>query len=109
MSELLPTIYPLRGDGGPPRDIQGNCLCNHCRHWSPLLTHVNAQLNDEGRKLLDEYVSYTMETMESNDVDLARLNGEWPGWECLKGFSPWTHKVVEMTEEEKAQVQRDNA
>lgn len=102
----LPTIHPLRADGeGPARGPNGECLCNHCRHWSPLLTHIRYQLDEEGMALLSEYVSYSMQTMEDNDVELARFNGDWPGWESLKGFSPWTHKVVEMTEAERAAVQ----
>lgn len=111
MSEL-PTIHPLQEK--PPRWAVGDanspdreCGCNDCRHWHPLFAHVLAQLDDEGKRLFSEYVEYVDYRFEDASLDCAKLEGSWPGWECLKGFSPWTHKVVEMTEEEKAQAQRD--
>lgn len=59
--------------------------------------------------LLSQYVNHVMEEAEDAECDQARLNGSWPDWECLKGFHPSTHRVVEMTEEEKAQWQLDHA
>lgn len=105
MSEL-PTIYPL-SEEPLGRGPNGECLCNWCRHWSPLLKHIESQLDDAGKALLNEYVSHIEQEVEDGDVDRARLNGEWPGWESLKGFSPWTHKVVEMTETEKEMAQKE--
>jgi len=38
--------------------------------------------------LLDEYVEYVEQRIEDGNVDAAKLNGEWPGWEALKEFKP---------------------
>lgn len=103
----LPTIHPL-SDEPLGRGPNGECLCNSCRHWSPLLKCVESQLDDEGKKLLSEYVNHMENDAFDADYDRARLNGEWPGWECLKGFSPWTHKVIEMAEAEKQAAQKEN-
>lgn len=89
----LPTIHPLQND--PPRwavgdenDPNRKCGCNWCRHWSPLLQHIEAQLNEEGKKLLNEYVTFVEQEIEDGHVAQAKLNGDWPGWEILKGFHP---------------------
>lgn len=81
-------------------------MCNFCRHWSPLLRHVRAQLDDQGKELLTEYVNHMMAEAQDAECDQAKLNGYWPGWEALRGFNPHTHKVVLMTEEEKTEYQR---
>jgi hypothetical protein len=78
----LPTIHPLAAEP-LGRGPNGECLCNHCRHWHPLIEHLEAQLNEEGRKLLRELTDHWMDDEEDLDVAEAKLNGTWPGWEWL--------------------------
>ena len=84
---MPPTIHPL-SETPLGRGPNGECFCNWCRHWNPLLDNIRLQLDDHGKELLAEYVNYTMFAMEDGDVNAAKLNGEWPGWEALKGFKP---------------------
>lgn len=78
----LPTIHPLthKPNGRGPN---GECLCDHCRHWSPLIKHLEAQLNEEGRKLLTELTTDWLNASEDRDVAEAKLAGTWPNWEWL--------------------------
>ncbi len=78
----LPTIHPL-AEGIQGRGPNGECLCNHCRHWSPLIAHLEAQLDENGRALLEELVNDWM--CQSDDLGAAngKLEGNWPGWEWL--------------------------
>lgn len=59
-------------------------MCNWCRHWSPLLATIRAQLDAPGKALLEEYVSYIEQRAEDGDVAEAMLAGDWPGWEWIK-------------------------
>lgn len=79
----LPTIHPL-SETILPRGPDGECMCNSCRHWSPLLSHVKAQLDERGRALLDEYMNYIEQSDEDGNVAQAKLEGNWPGWEWMK-------------------------
>lgn len=85
----LPTIHPLRSSDEPSgRGPEGECLCDDCRHWSPLLAHLRAQLDERGRELLNELEDYIGNVELDLDVANAKLDGSWPGWEALKDFKP---------------------
>ncbi len=89
MSGLRP-IRPLLHDKAPrwTDETETHCGCDFCQHWSPLIEHLNAQLNEEGKKLLDELVTDWL--YQSDDLGMAngKLAGDWPGWEAMKGFKP---------------------
>ena len=95
------TIHPL-SETPLGRDPNGRCLCNWCRHWSPLLDNVLEQLDENGKKLLEEYIQFTDYEMETGSVDAAKLAGDWPGWEDLKGYNPETHRVILRTDKNPA-------
>lgn len=85
----LPTIHPLRSSGEPSgRGPNGECLCNDCRHWGPLLAHLRAQLDERGRELLNELEDHYGNIEMDLNVAEAKLDGSWPGWEAMKGFKP---------------------
>jgi len=96
-----PIIRPIKGDF-PARDVNGNCMCEFCRHWFPLIETLEVKLSDdpEGLKLFKELTSRWMNDGEELCLANAQLNGSWPGWEDLNGYSPRTHKVMKRTEEE---------
>ncbi len=81
----LPTIHPLRHDKATrwTDETQTECGCDYCQHWSPLIAHLDAQLNEEGRKLLDELVCDWMNQSDDVGAANAKLEGTWPGWEWL--------------------------
>lgn len=84
----LPIIHPLHHGDPLPRGPHGECTCNWCRHWSPLIKHIEAQLDDAGKALLDEYVSYVEQRIEDGDTAQAKLDGSWPGWSRIVEFKP---------------------
>lgn len=85
----LPIIHPPRSSDEPSgRGPEGECLCNDCRHWGPLITHIRAQLDERGQELLNELVDYYGNVEMDLDVANAKLDGSWPGWEAMKGFKP---------------------
>lgn len=89
-SEHLRSIRPLLGDKAPrwTDDTQTECGCDFCQHWSPLIDHIKAQLNEDGKKLLNELVEHYMYESEDGAVAEAKLAGDWPGYEELKNFKP---------------------
>jgi hypothetical protein len=89
--ELRP-IRPLLGDKAPrwTDETKTRCGCDFCQHWVPLIEHINAQLTDEGKKLLNELVDQWMNESEDLNVAEAKLDGSWPGWGAMKDFKP-TH------------------
>ncbi len=89
---MLPTIHPL-SETPRGRGPDGECLCNWCHHWSPLLDHVRAQLDDRGRALLEEYVEHIEQRVEDGDTDRARLIGSWPGWEFMAALKDWNRET----------------
>lgn len=91
MSDIpLPPIRPRQFDKAPrwTDDTQTKCGCDFCQHWDPLIEHIRAQLNDEGKKLLDELVNQWLSESQDLEVDEAMLNGTWPGWEAMRYFKP---------------------
>ena len=89
MRPPLPTIHPLRSpDDTQDRGPLDECLCDDCRHWHPLSTHIRAQLDERGKALLDELNDHYGNIEMDLDVAEAKLAGDWPGWEALKGFKP---------------------
>ncbi len=89
-SKPLRPIRPLLGDKAPrwTDETQIKCGCDFCQHWSPLIEHVNAQLNEDGKKLFNELVEHWMYESEDRAVAEAKLAGHWPGYEELKNFRP---------------------
>lgn len=83
-------IRPLLGDKAPrwTDETQTECGCDHCQHWSPLIDRISSQLDEEGKKLLEELVSDWMHQSDDLGVANAKLDGEWPGWEAMKDFKP---------------------
>lgn len=96
----LPTIHPLRGDKALrwTDETKTKCGCDHCQHWSPLVEHLEAQLNEKGRKLLAELTTNWMNAGEERDVAEAKLAGTWPGW----GWLPAAIKQQRHTPDRKA-------
>ena len=89
MRPPLPTIHPLRSpDDTQDRGPLDECLCDRCGHWSPLVAHIYAQLDERGKALLDELNNHYGNIEMDLDVANAKLDGSWPGWEALKGFTP---------------------
>ncbi len=86
----LPPILHLRHDKAPrwTDETKTHCGCDHCQHWSPLIDHLNAQLNEEGKKLLDELVTHWMHQSDDLGAANGKLAGDWPGWEAMKNFEP---------------------
>lgn len=83
----LPIIRPLNPDA--PRwivdeDGKQACGCNFCQHWLPIMERVESQLDEETKKLFNEYVSYIEQKAEDGDAANAKLEGNWPGWEAMK-------------------------
>lgn len=85
--EIDNTIYPLSKEVNP-RDPGEKCMCNHCRHWSPLIRTLETKLDDEGKNLLDEFVNYAMNDMDDGNYWRCLAKGNWPGWEILKEYHP---------------------
>ncbi len=81
----LPTIHPLRGDKATrwADEAQTKCGCDFCLHWYPLIQHLEAQLDERGRKLLNQLVENWMHQSDDFGVANAKLEGNWPGWEWL--------------------------
>jgi len=86
----LPAIRPLLGDKAPrwTDETQTKCGCDQCQHWSPLITHIASELSPERRALLDELVGDWMHQSDDLCMAEAKLAGDWPGWEAVKGFKP---------------------
>lgn len=86
----LRVIRPLLGDAAPrwTDETQTECGCDFCQHWSPLIDHIDSQLDVNGKKLLEELVTDWMYKCEDRDVANAKLEGSWPGWEEMKKFKP---------------------
>lgn len=86
----LPTIRPLLGDKAPrwTDATETKCGCDHCQHWSPLLDHLLAQLDERGKELLNELVGDWMNQSDDLCLANAKLAGDWPGWEKMKEFKP---------------------
>lgn len=85
----LPTIRPLIEN--PPRWTDGTeteCGCNWCQHWYPIIKHIEAQLDEEGKKLFNELGEHYDHVEMDGDVAQAKLDGGWPGWEKMKDFKP---------------------
>lgn len=95
----LPTIHPL-SETPLGRGPAGECLCNWCRHWSPLLRHVESELSPERSKLLSEYTEYVDHRILDGDVDSARLAGDWSGFEALKGLGEDERTAIAQLAEE---------
>ncbi len=86
----------------PPRwtdETKTHCGCNHCQHWSPLIDHIEAQLDAEGNKLLRELTDHWGYQNEDLAVANAKLEGDWPGWEQMKHFKPTYDESHEEREE----------
>ena len=83
-------IRPLLYDKAPrwTDETETECGCDFCQHWSPLIEHVNAQLNEEGKTLFNELVTQWMNESDELSYVTAKLNGSWPGWEKMKDFQP---------------------
>jgi hypothetical protein len=86
----LPPICPLLYNKAPrwTDETKTECGCDFCQHWHPLIKHLQAQLDDEGKKLLNELVEQWMNESQDLEVDEAKLAGDWPGWEAMKNFKP---------------------
>ena len=86
----LPAIRPLLGKKAPrwTDETQTECGCDSCQHWSPLIQHLEAKLDEEGRKLLAELVEDREYARMDLDLAEAKLEGSWPGWEEMKNFKP---------------------
>lgn len=82
------------GDKAPrwTDDTKTVCGCDFCQHWSPLIASIEAQLDDSGKKLLDELVNDWIHVGEDLCVANSKLEGVWPGWEEMKNFKP-NHKT----------------
>lgn len=90
----LPAIRPLLGDKAPrwTDETQTECGCDSCQHWSPLIQHIEAQLDERGRELLKELVEDREYAHMDLDLAECKLNGSWPGWEKMKDFKPEPHQ-----------------
>jgi hypothetical protein len=86
----LPIIRPLLGDKAPrwADETHTKCGCDLCQHWNPLIAQIEAQLDDNGKKLLEELVNDWMHNNDDLGVANAKLEGNWPGWEEMKNFKP---------------------
>lgn len=82
----LPTIHPL-SETPLGRGPAGECLCNWCRHWSPLLAHVSSELSPQRLALLNEYGQYVDNRLLDGNVAEAKFDGSWLGWEWMQAAS----------------------
>ena len=87
---ILRPIKPLRGEHATrwTDETQTECGCDWCQHWSPLIDHIRAQLDPEGKKLLEELVTHYEYIEMDAGVANAKLEGTWPGWENIVDFTP---------------------
>ena len=87
---VLSSIRPLLGNKAPrwTDETKTECGCDLCQHWFPLIEHIGAQLDESGKKMLNEFVMQWFVYSENLAIAESKLSGEWSGWEEMKNFKP---------------------
>ena len=62
------------------------CQCSLCVKWAPLHRRIRAKLRGKDLAMFDEYVMLEMQQADDLGSALAKLSGDWPGWEAMKNF-----------------------
>lgn len=62
------------------------CQCDYCQKWHPLYYRIKASLNEADQRLLEDFFLHEWDLSDAVGMAEAKLAGDWPGWEWMKGY-----------------------